>query len=97
SGVSAGEALNAAAVLGGTGVATLRVSGADPRPRHRGISHHSRTAYGRVLNRPADLPVPMLHEQPGIETELADQVAGEAAELCGHAPHLRRHDVPLTG
>src|SRR5699024_5606562 len=60
SGVSAGEALNAAAVLGGTGVATLRVSGADPRPRHRGISHHSRTAYGRVLNRPADLPVPML-------------------------------------
>lgn len=48
SGVACGEALNAAVVLGGSPVAALRVSGADPRPRHRGISHHSLTAVGRV-------------------------------------------------
>ena len=47
-GVAAGEALNAAGTLGGRGVAALRVSDADPRERHRGISHHSPTAYGRV-------------------------------------------------
>ena len=46
SGVAAGEAVNAVAALGGRPVASLRVSGADPRERHRGISHHSLTAYG---------------------------------------------------
>jgi hypothetical protein len=58
SGVAAGEAVNAAAVLGGRPVASLRLSDADPRPRHRGISHHSLTAYGRVALAPADVVVP---------------------------------------
>jgi hypothetical protein len=58
SGTAAGEAVNAAAALGGRPVGALRVSAADPRPRHRGLSHHSRTAYGRVALAPADLPVP---------------------------------------
>ena len=40
-GVAAGEALNAVGTLGGRGVAALRVSDADARDRHRGISHHS--------------------------------------------------------
>ena len=31
--------------------AALRISDADPRPRHRGVSHHSLTAYGRVALR----------------------------------------------
>ncbi len=60
SGVAAGETVNAAAVLGGRAIASLRVSQADPRERHRGISHHSLTAYGRVAMAPADLPVPLL-------------------------------------
>ncbi|NLG21285.1 MAG: DUF3866 family protein, partial [Actinomycetales bacterium] len=97
SGVSAGEALNAAAALGGTGVAALRVSGADPRERHRGISHHSRTAYCRVLNRPADLPIPLLEGHPGIDQALAHQVARQAEELCAAGPHLVRHDIGLEG
>lgn len=60
SGVSAGEAINAAGVLGGRPVATLRVSQADARPRHRGLSHHCLTAYGRVARWPADIAVPTL-------------------------------------
>ncbi|MDQ1706448.1 MAG: hypothetical protein QOF18_2814, partial [Frankiaceae bacterium] len=48
SGVASGEAVNAAAVLGGRPVAALRVSEADERPRHQGVSHHSLTALGRV-------------------------------------------------
>lgn len=60
SGVAAGEAVNAAAVLGGRPVASLRVSGADPRGRHHGVSHHSLTAYGRVAFAPADVVVPAL-------------------------------------
>jgi len=58
SGVAAGEAVNAAGVLGGRPVAALRVSGADERERHLGVSHHSLTAYGRVALRPADVVVP---------------------------------------
>jgi hypothetical protein len=60
SGVGVGEAVNAAAVLGGRPVGSLRVSEVDPRPRHRGLSHHSRTAYGRVALAPADIAVPVL-------------------------------------
>jgi len=36
--------LDATAALGGTPVAVLRMSDGDPRPRHQGVSHHSRTA-----------------------------------------------------
>jgi uncharacterized protein DUF3866 len=77
SGVAAGEAINAAAALGGRPVAVLRVSEADPRERHRGLSHHSSTAYGRVALAPADLVVPLLADDFG--TELRRQVR----ELAG--------------
>ncbi len=58
SGGAAGEAVNAAAAVGGRPVAVLRMSLADPRPRHRGVSHHSTTAYGRVALAAADVVVP---------------------------------------
>ena len=58
SGISAGEAVNAASAVGARPVGVLRMSEADPRPRHRGVSHHSTTAYGRVALAPADLAVP---------------------------------------
>jgi Protein of unknown function (DUF3866) len=40
-GMAAGEALNAASDLGGRPILALRLSEADPRPRHRGVSHHT--------------------------------------------------------
>ena len=58
SGVALGEAINAIAVLGGRPVGSLRISAADARDRHQGISHHSLTAYGKVALAPADLPIP---------------------------------------
>jgi Protein of unknown function (DUF3866) len=75
SGVAAGEAVNAAAALGGRPVACLRVSDADPRERHRGVSHHSLTAYGRVALARADVVV------PGLPGEFGRKVAAEAALL----------------
>ncbi|MFY7068390.1 DUF3866 family protein [Nocardiopsis changdeensis] len=75
SGVSCGEAVNAAAVLDGHPVAALRVSEADPRPRHRGVSHHSLTAYGRVALARADVVVPLL---PGV---FGERVRAQAAPL----------------
>jgi len=58
SGTAAGEAVNATAVLGGRPIGSLRISDADPRERHLGVSHHSLTAYGRVALARADLVVP---------------------------------------
>lgn len=76
SGVAAGEAVNATATLQGHAVGALRLSGADPRERHRGVSHHCLTAYGRVALARADLVIPS-----GLPTDLADAVADDLAPL----------------
>jgi Protein of unknown function (DUF3866) len=75
SGVAAGEAVNAIATLSGRPVASLRISDADPRPRHRGISHHSLTAYGRVALASADVVV------PALDLPLREQVERDVAAL----------------
>ena len=88
SGVAAGEAVNAVAALGGRPVASLRVSEADPRERHRGVSHHSLTAYGRVALARADVVVPALDGTFGA------LVAAGAARLSGRH---RIVTVPVDG
>jgi len=92
SGVASGEAINATAVLGGRAVASLRVSEADGRARHRGISHHSLTTYGRVAMAPADLPVPLLGG------EFGDGVMKQARQLAREsAGRLRLREVDISG
>ena len=88
SGVAAGEAVNAAATLGGRPVASLRISFADPRDRHQGVSHHSLTAYGQVALAPADVVIPAL-PQPQ-----ATRVAADVAPL---ATRHRLITVPVDG
>jgi hypothetical protein len=97
SGVEAGEVVNAAGTLGGRPVGALRISGADERPRHRGLSHHSLTAYGRVALLPADLAVPDLADaarldisQPAAVADLAESVVRGAASLTLHRQILVR-------
>lgn len=85
SGVNAGEAINAAAVLGGRPVGTLRISGADSRERHHGISHHSLTAYGRVALRQADIAVPDLAgDSSAGMVGLASAVTAGVQQLSQH-------------
>ena len=90
SGVAAGEAVNAAGVLGGRPVASLRVSGADARERHLGVSHHSLTAYGRVALTPADVVVPVF--DPAAAPAAGGAVAGDAVVGDGEQPGLRVPD-----
>src|SRR5690625_1371055 len=108
SGVAAGEALNAVNVLGGTPIASLRISGGDQRPRHRGISHHSLTAYARVALAPAAVVVPQLRTataylaadiDDGIVAalhELAGQVEAEVELLITTIGRHTRADVPVS-
>ena len=102
SGVAVGEVVNAVAALGGRPVASLRLSDADSRERHRGVSHHSRTAYGRVALAAADVVVP-----DGLPAALAEAVARDVAPLAerhrivdvatdGLLEALRASPVPLS-
>ncbi len=89
SGVALGEAVNAIGTLGGRPVGSLRISDGDGRPRHRGVSHHSLTAYGRVALLPADLPVP-----DGLDPALAARVDAALAPLADRHRLVR---VPADG
>jgi hypothetical protein len=62
SNVVSAMALNAAGVLGGRPVAALRISFADPRPEHRGVSHHSLTALSRVALVATHVAVPAVDD-----------------------------------
>jgi hypothetical protein len=63
SALGSGHALNAAAVLGGRPVPALRVSFADARERHQGLSHHSLTILREVCTAECNLPVPSLEDE----------------------------------
>jgi hypothetical protein len=90
-GVAQGEALNAAAAVGGRPVAALRVSFADARERHRGVSHHTLIALSRIALAAVTVAVPRLPaaELAAVEWALADagvwerHVRADAGE--GHA------------
>ncbi|MFV0462894.1 MAG: DUF3866 family protein [Nostocoides sp.] len=83
SGVGAGEAVTAAWTLHGRAVAALRVSAADPRPRHRGISHHSRTAYGRIAQ--GEFVVPVANPTNPFQYQVHRQTQALVAAASGSA------------
>src|SRR4051795_1640165 len=102
SGVAAGEACNAVSVLGGEPIGALRISEADPRPRHRGVSHHSLTAFGRVALAGVTLVAPR-----GLSSELGGQIDEDLAgqperntvvwvDTDGLDDALRLSPVPLS-
>jgi Protein of unknown function (DUF3866) len=66
-GLAAAEAANATLALGGVSVVTARVSGADERERHRGVSHHTEAVLALVRG---EAVVPS--EQPGDWREACD-------------------------
>jgi hypothetical protein len=101
SGVAAGEVVNAVAALGGRPVAALRVSQADHRERHYGISHHSLTAYGRVALGAADVPVPQFAGAFGaLVASQAERLGGRhrlvGVDLDGLAEVLAACPVTLS-
>ena len=60
SGIEQGVALNAASSLDATAIAVARISFADQRMRHYGLSHHTRTVLERVAINSALVPIPRL-------------------------------------
>jgi Protein of unknown function (DUF3866) len=82
SGIQVAEALNAVAALGGQAVACLRMSTADARERHWGVSHHSLTALGRLALARARVALPVL-----VDESLAALVRRQLEEAGVSARH----------
>lgn len=62
-GIEQGDILNAVDSLGGIPVAVPRISFADQRDRHYGMSHHTLTVLERVCRVMAYVPLPLLEEE----------------------------------
>ena len=73
------DAANVATALGGRPVLAVRTSDADPRERHRGVSHHARTVLDLAL---AEIAVPT--EEDGLGWEVA--CAGLPLSHMGRGP-----------
>ncbi|MFL5871796.1 MAG: DUF3866 family protein [Solirubrobacterales bacterium] len=98
-------ALDAAHVAIALGLPTLvcpRLSSSDPRPRHRGLSHHS-AAVLELLLAPVRVPVPeaelegwpLLGEAPGGGS--AQAALDSLIEICGGRHDLAVEPVDLDG
>jgi hypothetical protein len=82
-GIEQGEIINAASVLHGRPVAVLRISFADPRERHRAVSHHSLVALGRAALARATVVMP----------EMAQDRAREVTAKLEAADIPARHEI----
>jgi hypothetical protein len=102
SGVAQGEAVNACAAVGARAVASLRISFADTRERHRGVSHHTVVALTRVALAEALVAVPVLGaaEQARVDADLEAAGVWDRHERrdveCG-LPDVRGVDLRSMG
>ncbi len=96
--IEQGVFLNAALQLGGTPVAIPRLSEGDPRPRHRGISHHTRTVLAKVVQSEVFLPLPLRYRElfPGGEqlTGLQHKIVWEQTDASFQELHAA--DLPFS-
>ncbi len=95
-GTAALDAAHAALALGMPTLVSPRLSSSDPRPRHRGLSHHSASVLELVLGT-VRVPVPEADVEgwPLLDAEAPEGGSPQAAldsliELCGG-----RHDIAV--
>lgn len=90
SGVEAASILDAATALGGQAIAAVRYSEADPRPRHRGFSHHVLTALS-LAHPTVAVPVPAGGARPEVAHHRVVEV-----EVPDVPTLLDQHGVEVT-
>jgi Protein of unknown function (DUF3866) len=88
SGMEVGPVLDAAAALGGRPIACLRASFADPRPRHRGLSHHSATALRLACRERVTVALPAVggEEERTVRADLIASGLDDRHEVVAVAP-----------
>jgi hypothetical protein len=90
-GLAAAEAATAARALGASPVLAPRVSEADPRERHRGLSHHTRAAL-ELIGGPVTVAWPDGLDPPAEVEGLEVVDVSSWREACGELPlsHMGR-------
>jgi hypothetical protein len=90
-GLAAADAVNAAGALGGSPILAARVSDADPRARHRGLSHHTLAA-AELAAGPVVVAWPAELELPPEASALEAVDASGWREACAGLPlsHMGR-------
>lgn len=78
--IEQGQVLDATTALGGTAIAALRISFADKRTRHLGVSHHTLTTLRIAARETCRIAVPVLPEAHA--EQVTEQLA--AADLSRH-------------
>jgi len=87
-GLEVGQVLDATTALGGTAVACLRASFADPRPRHVSVSHHTLTTLRLAARDRALVAVPAIggSEELRLRETLDSSGIGERHDLVDVEP-----------
>ena len=93
SGVDVAWTLTAAAVLGARPIAALRISGADKRNRHLGLSHHTHTVLADLTQVGVDLPLPSFATLDNMPEGFDALVAKQVAQACAGRHHIREVDA----
>lgn len=91
--------LNAVHTLKGVGIAVPRVSFADSRKRHQGISHHTLTALTKITTGSCYVPLPAsLKNNETITTQLSELVMHQLQWIDTEAYHsiLNTSDLPMS-
>ena len=83
SAIEQGEIINSINILSGSPIAIARISYADPRKRHRGLSHHTLSSLGLVALTKCTVALPMI-DQMKLNI-IQEQIA--------HSPIAYRHSV----
>jgi len=90
--IAQGEHVNAAAVLGAFPIAVPRISFADPRSRHRGVSRQTLVALGRVALVRAIVSLP---DMPADRLELVRRQLDDEGLTAKHDVLIARGEIGL--
>ncbi|MCT1866059.1 DUF3866 family protein [Dermabacter sp. p3-SID358] len=94
--IAVADALHAASAMGARAILAPRVSEADPRARHVGLSHHSHIVLERMLFTSVEVPEICHTERRAIDKDIsgAYEIINEVRHKRGLAPH---HVVGSSG
>jgi uncharacterized protein DUF3866 len=95
-GMAALDTAHAALALGGPTLVAPRLSSGDPRPRHLGLSHHTRSVL-EILLAPVRVPVPEVDAELWPTTDRGSGAYDELLDVCRDRHDLAVEPVDLDG
>jgi hypothetical protein len=93
-GLTALDTAHASLMLGLDTLIAPRMSSADPRPRHRGLSHHTVTVL-RMLLGSVQVPAPIREPAPWPRLNGNDGPLDELRRACGDRHEIRLREAPV--